>query len=121
MKNQNKTSQNQIRKRTAIAHILAIIVLPFFIYFGYKNSNLVIEIACLIFFLLVFWNAYKYFFKTDYRKHLNEYHDRQDALPKEERDGYDNTKYHVFGIKIGIICLVITILTGVILKFFNLL
>lgn len=121
MKNQNKTSQNQIRKRTAIAHILAIIVLPFFIYFGYKNSNLVIEIACLIFFLLVFWNAYKYFFKTDYRKHLNEYHNQQDALPKEERDGYLFSQIQYGKIKIGIVVLIITILTGIILNFFNLL
>lgn len=120
MKNPNKISQNQIYKRTAIAHILVIIALPFFAYWGYKNSNWVIEIVCSIAFLLTTYNVYKYFFKIDYRKHLNEYHDQQESLPWRERDMY-RPVYGKVSFFLATFVLLITILAGIILNFFNLL
>lgn len=113
--------KNPIRKRTAIANILATIALPFFVYLGYKNSNWLLELVCLVVFPFTAYNTYKYFFKKDYRRHLNEYHDRQKALPREERDGYWMSVYNRQCVAIGIIGFGIIILTGIILNFFNLL
>jgi len=113
------SSPSKIRKKTAIINILIIIALPFFAYYlGYKYSNWLLQFVCLAAFPFVVYNAFKYFFKTDYRKTLNEYHDNQKALPKEERDG------PVYGMGIiifSMILFLVTILAGIILNFFNLL
>ena len=77
-----KDPTNKIRKKTIIANVLVAIALPFFAYYlGYKNSNWLLEFVCLMSFLLVVYNALKYLFKKDYRRHLNEYHDQQKVLP----------------------------------------
>ena len=76
-----KDPTNKIRKKTIIANVLVAIALPFFAYYlGYKNSNWLLEFVCLMFFLLVVYNALKYLFKKDYRRNFNEYQDSQKGL-----------------------------------------
>ena len=117
-----KDPTNKIRKKTLIANVLVAIALPFFAYdLGYKNSNWLLEFVCLMSFLLVVYNALKYLFKKDYRRHLNEYHDQQKALPKEERDGYNFSQIQYGKIKIGVFVFILSVLAGIILNFFNLL
>jgi hypothetical protein len=100
MNNFTISSVNQIRKRTAIVNILVIIALPFFAYWGYNDSNWVLEFTCLAVFPFVVWNGYKYFFKKEYRQHLNEYHDRQRELPKEKRYMTRSYKFFIMELKI---------------------
>ena len=117
-----KDPTNKIRKKTIIANVLVAIALPFFAYYlGYKNSNWLLEFVCLMSFLLVVYNALKYLFKKDYRRHLNEYHDQQKALPKKERDGYNFSQIQYGKIKIGVFVFILSVLAGIILNFFNLL
>ena len=117
-----KDPTNKIRKKTIIANVLVAIALPFFAYYlGYKNSNWLLEFVCLMFFPFVAYNTLKYLFKKDYRRHLNEYNDQQEALPKEGRDGYIFSQIQYGKIKIGAFVFILAVLTGIILNFFNLL
>lgn len=112
-------SLTTIRKRTAIVNILVIIILPFFAYFGYESSNWILEFICLITFPFVVWNSYKYLFKKEYRKHLNEYHDKQRDLPKEEK--YMTQVYRTIIIDLKILGIAILLYTTFALYiFFNL-
>ncbi len=123
MNNQNEVLEfkNKIRKKTAIANLLVILFLLFFAYFGYQNSNWLMSLVCLLSLPFVCYNLYKYFFKQEHREVLNKYHDQQKSLPKNERDGYIFSQIQYSQIKLGITLLLFTILTAIILKFFNLL
>jgi hypothetical protein len=110
-----KDPTNKIRKKTIIANVLVAIALPFFAYYlGYKNSNWLLEFVCLMFFLLVVYNALKYLFKKDYRRNFNEYQDSQKGLLYQ-------TVYSKEIIFFAMMLYLITIFTGIILNFFNLL
>ncbi len=115
-----KDPTNKIRKKTIIVNVLVAIALPFFTYYlGYKNSNWLLEFVCLMFFSLVVYNALKYLFKKDYRSHLNEYHDQQKALPNG--GNLYRPVYSKGIIFFAMMLYLITIFTGIILNFFNLL
>lgn len=115
-----KDPTNKIRKKTIIVNVLVAIALPFFAYYlGYKNSNWLLEFVCLMLFLLVAYNALKYLFKEDYRSHLNKYHDQQKALPNGEKTY--RPVYSKGIIFFAMTLYLITIFTGIILNFFNLL
>jgi hypothetical protein len=115
-----KDPANKIRKKIIITNVLVAIALPLFAYYlGYKNSNWLLEFVCLIFFPFVAYNAVKYLFKKDYRRNLNEYHDRQRALPNG--GNLYRPVYSKAIIFFAMMLYLIIILAGIILKFFNLL
>ncbi len=116
-----KINSNQIFKKTAIANILIAIFLIFCIYFSHKESNFLMEFVCIAVIPFVIWNCYKYFFKAEFRKDLNEYHLKQKALPRKERDRYNASSARVVMILFSIFSFFIIVLIGIILKFFNLL
>ncbi len=103
-------SLSKIRKSTLIANIAILSILLFFAYFGYKNLNWILEFVCLAAFPFYAWNFYKYFFNKNYRKHFNEYRDKQRALPKKERDDYRFKRFLERNIGLGLIGLGIVIL-----------
>lgn len=79
------------------------------------------EFVCIAVLPFVVLNCYKYFFKAEFRKDLNEYHMVQKALPREEREGYSFDKFLQNCSVIGIVGFAIVVLLSLILKFFNLL